>query len=129
MTKYVPLICMVLHDIVVVCLFMFNGMLYDILVYGICGLYCLLKSFPNRHCACHSNNNVCTSFQQFCSGSNHGSPVFIRFRYLVANSPTHSLKSLDHFLLIVTNKPCHLDQRNFHYITSWVVYRPSYKKQ
>ena len=58
---------------------------------------------------CHSNNNVCTSFQKFCGGSNHGSPFFIKFGYPMANSPTYSLKSLDHFLLTVTNKPCHLD--------------------
>ena len=121
MTKYVPLFCIVLHDIVVVCLLVFDGMLCDILVYGICHLYCQLKSFPNYHCVCHPNNNVCTPFQQFCSGSNHGSLVFIRFGYQVANSPTHSPKSLDHFLLTVMDKPCHLDQRNFHYITSWEV--------
>ena len=121
MTKYVPLFCMVLHDIVVVCLFMFDGMLNDILERGICCLYCLLKAFPNCHSVCHSNNNVCTPFQQFCGGSNHRSPIFIRFRYPVANSPTHSLKSLDHFLLTVTDKPCHLDQRNVRYITSWEV--------
>ena len=112
---------MVLHDIVVVCLFMFDGMLNDILERGICCLYCLLKAFPNCHSVCHSNNNVCTPFQQFCGGSNHRSPIFIRFGYPVANSPTHSLKSLDHFLLTVTDKPCHLDQRNVHYITSWEV--------
>ena len=84
---------MVLNDIVVVCLFMFDGMLNDILVHGICCLYYLLKIFPNCQCVCHSNNNVRTPFQQFCGGSNHGSPVFIRFGYPVANSPTHSLKS------------------------------------
>ena len=39
-------------------------------------------------------------------GSNHGSSVFIRFRYPVVNSPTHSLKSLDDFLLTVKDKPC-----------------------
>ena len=55
---------MVLHDIVVVCLFMFDGMLYDIFMYGIWCLHCLLKSFPNYHCVCHSNNNVCNPFQQ-----------------------------------------------------------------
>ena len=64
-----------------------------------------------------------------CGGSSHGSPVFIRFRYPVANSPTHNLKSLDHFLLIVRNKPCCSDQRNVHYITSWEVQCPSYGKQ
>ena len=62
MAKYVPLFFMALHDIVVVCLFMFDGMLYDILVYGI---YFLLKSFPNCHCVCHPNNNVCTPFNNF----------------------------------------------------------------
>ena len=60
---------------------------------------------------------------------NHGSLVFIRFGYLVANSPTYSPKSLDHFLLTVRDKPCRLDQRNVHYITSWEVQRPSYEKQ
>ena len=108
---------MVLHDIVV-CLFMFDGMLKDILVHGICCLYCLLKAFPNCHYVCHSNNNVCTHFQIFCGSSNHGSPVFIRFGYPVVNSPTHSPKSLGHFLLTVKDKPCHLDQYNVHYLTS-----------
>ena len=55
-------IFMVLHDIVVVCLFMFDGILYEILVYGICCLYSLLKIFPNYHYVCHPNNNVCTPF-------------------------------------------------------------------
>ena len=64
-----------------------------------------------------------------CGGSNHGSSIFIRFRYLVVNSPTQSLKLLDHFLLIVKEKPCCLDQCNVHYITSWEVQRPSYGKQ
>ena len=68
-------------------------------------------------------------FQQKCGCSNHGSPVFIRFEYLVANSPTHSLKSLDHFLFTVKDRSCRLDQRNVHYITIWEVYRPSYGKQ
>ena len=27
-------------------------------------LYCLLKAFLNYHSVCHSNNNVCTTFQQ-----------------------------------------------------------------
>ena len=48
--------------LLVVCLFMFDGMLYDILVHGICCLYWLLKSFPNCHSVCHLNNNVCTPF-------------------------------------------------------------------
>ena len=84
----------------------------------ICCLYCLLKSFPNCHSVCNPNNNVCTPFQQFCGSSNHGSLVFIRFKYPVANSPTHSPKPLDHFLLTVNEKPCCLDQRNVHYVTS-----------
>ena len=29
-----------------------------------CCLCCLLKVFPNFHSVCHSNNNVCTTFQQ-----------------------------------------------------------------
>ena len=91
------------------------------LLYDFCCLYCFLESFPNCHSVCHPKHNVCTHFQQFCGGSNHGSPVFIRFRYPVANSPTHSLKSLDHFLLTVKDKPCRLDQCNVHYITSWEV--------
>ena len=37
--------------------------------------------------------------------SNYGSPVFIRFRYPVANSPTHSPKLLDHFLLTIKDRP------------------------
>ena len=56
-------------------------------------------------------------------GSNHGSPVFLRFGYLVVNLPTHSPKSLDHFLLTTKNKPCHLDQCNVHYVSSWEVCR------
>ena len=84
----------------------------------ICCLFCLLKSFPNFHSVCHLNNNVCTPFQQFCGGSNHGSLVFIRFGYPVANSPIHSLKSLDHFLLTIRDKPCRSNQCNVHYITS-----------
>ena len=86
-----------------------------------CCLFWLLKSFANCHTVCHPNNNVCTPFQQFCGGSNHGSHVFIRFGYLVANSPTHSPKSLDHFLLIVMDKPCRSNQRSVHYITIWEV--------
>ena len=35
------------------------------LMYGICCLYCLLKSFPNYHSVCHPNNNVCTPFNIF----------------------------------------------------------------
>ena len=59
----------------------------------ICCLYCLLKSFPNCHSVCH----------------------------LMANSPTHSLKSLNHFQLTVKDKPCRSNQHNVHYITSWEV--------
>jgi len=33
---------------------MFDEMLYNILLYD--SLYCLLKSFPNYHSVCHSNN-------------------------------------------------------------------------
>ena len=50
--------------------------------------------------------------------NNHGSPIFLRFGSLVVNSPTHSPKSIDYFLLTVKDKPCHLDQCNVHYITS-----------
>ena len=82
-----------------------------------CCLYCLLKAFLNCHSVCHPNN-MYAPFSTIC-GSNHGSPVFIRFRYPMVSSPTNSLKSLDHFLLTVKDKPCHLDQRNVHYITSW----------
>ena len=102
-----------------VCLFMFVEMLHTLLY--ICCVYCLLKSFPNWHSVCHPNKYVCTPFQQLVGGSNHGSSVFIRFRYPVANSPTHSLKSLDHFLLTVRDKPCCSNQRIVHYITSWDV--------
>ena len=73
----------------------------------ICCLYCLLKAFPNCHSVCHPNN-MYAPFSTTCGGSN-------------SYSPTHSLKSLDHFLLTVKDKPCHLDQRNVHYITSWEV--------
>ena len=115
--QILPLFCMVLHGIVV-CLFMFDWMFYDILVYGIYCLYCLLNSFPNCHSVRHPNNNVCILLQQFCGGSNHASLVFIRFRYPVVNSPTRKPKSLDHFLLTVMDKPCHSDQHNVHYIIS-----------
>ena len=46
MTKYVPLFCMVLHDIVVVCLFMFDGMLHNIVVYDILLFVLGVKIFP-----------------------------------------------------------------------------------
>ena len=85
-----------------------------------CCMYCLLKVFPNYHSVCHPNN-MYAPLSTTCGGGNHGSSVFIRFGYLVVNSPTYSLKSLDHFLLTVKDKPCHLDRRNVHYITSWEV--------
>ena len=85
-----------------------------------CCMYCLLKAFPNYHSVCHPNN-MYAPLSTTCGGGNHGSSVFIRFGYLVVNSPTYSLKSLDHFLLTVKDKPCHLDRRNVHYITSWEV--------
>ena len=110
-------LCMVLHDIVV-CLFIY------VLRYWMrfCCFYCLIRAFPNCYSVCHQNNKyVCTPFNKQCGGSNHGSPVFIRFKYPVANSPTHSLRSLDHFLLTVKDRPCHSDQHNVHYITSWEV--------
>ena len=92
-----------------------------ILCYMICCcLYCLLKAFPNCHSVCHPNN-MYAPLSTTGGGSNHGSSVFIRFRYPVVNSPTHSLKSLDDFLLTVKDKPCRLDQCNVHYITSWEV--------
>ena len=98
--------------------------------------FCLLKAFPNCHSVCqpiyiYIYIYVCmyAPLSTTSGGSNHGSPVFNRFRYSMVNSPTHSLKSLDHFLLTVKDKPCHLDQRNVHYITSWEVWRPSYGKQ
>ena len=99
----------ILHD-KVVCLFIYVW--WDVVWFWcsiICCLYFLLKAFPNCHSLCHPNNNVCTPFQQFCGGSNHGSLVFIRFGCPVANSPTHSLKSLDHFLLTIKDRPCYLD--------------------
>ena len=52
-----------------------------------CCLYCLLKAFPNCHSVCHPNN-MYAPLSTTCGGSNHGSPVFIRFGYLVVNSPT-----------------------------------------
>ena len=83
-----------------------------------CCVYCLLKTLPNCHGVCHPNNNMYAPLSTTYGGSKHGSPVFIRFVYPVANSPTHSLKSFDHFLLTVKDKPCSLDQRNVHYITN-----------
>ena len=116
MTKCVPLFCLVLHDIAV-CLFMFVEMLYDIcgLIFCCmicCCLHCLLKVFPNYHSVCHPNN-IYAPLSTTCGGSNHESPVFIRFGYPVANSPTHSLKLLDHFLLTVNDRLYRLDQCNF----------------
>ena len=83
-----------------------------------CCLYCLLSAFPNCHSVGHQNNNMYTPLSTTCGGSNLALLVFIRFGYLMENSPTHSLKSLDHFLLTVKDIPCHLDQHNVHYITS-----------
>ena len=85
-----------------------------------CCVYCLLKDFPNCHSVCHQNNMYAPP-STTCGGSNHGSLIFIKFRYPMANSPTHSLKSLDHFLLTVKDRPCRLNQHNVHYITSWEV--------
>ena len=62
-------------------------------------------------------------------GSNYGSLVFIRFGYPMVNSPTHSPKLLDHFLLTIKDRPCRSDQGNVHYITSWELQHPSYRKQ
>ena len=91
--------------------------LYNILFEMPCWL---LKAFPNCHCVCHKTTNMYVPISTF-GGSNHGSLVFIRFGYPVVNSPTHSPKSLDHFLLNENDRPCRLDQRNVHYITSWEV--------
>ena len=68
-----------------------------------------------------SKQQICMHPSQQYGGSNYGSPVFIRFGYPMANSPTHSSNSPNHFLLTIKDKPCHLDQRNVHYITSWEV--------
>ena len=67
-------------------------------------MYCLLKAFPN----CHK----CAPLSTTCDGSNYGSSIFIWFEYPMANSLTHSLESLYHFLLTVKDRPCYLDQRN-----------------
>ena len=88
----------------------------------------LLKAFPNCHSVCHQTTNMNVPISTY-GGSNHGSPIFIRFGYPVVNSPTHSPKSLNHFLLTKKDRPCHLDQRNVHYIKSWEVLHPSYGKQ
>ena len=109
--------CMIL---LFVCLFIFDEMCMIFWFMVFCCVYCLLKSFPNCYSVCHPNN-MYAPLSITCGGSKHGSSVFIRFGYLVANSPTHSLKSLDHFLLTVKDKPCRLDQRKVHYITSWEV--------
>ena len=79
------------------CTFVLHGLAWVVRLMGCCMIFqcmiicCLLKSFSNCHSVCHPNNNIYTPFQQFCSGSNHGSPVFISFKYPVVNSPTHSL--------------------------------------
>ena len=97
------------------CLFVYLYLLRCCMIF--CCVYCLLKTFPNYHSVCHQNN-MYAPLSTTCGGSNHGSSIFIRFGYLVVNSRTHSLKSPDHFLLTVKDKPCRLDQRNVHYITS-----------
>ena len=89
------------------------GMLFEMP----CWLYI---AFPNCHCVCHETTIMHEPISKF-GDSNHGSPVFIRVGYPVVNSPTHSLKSLDHFLLTEKDKQCCLDQRNIHYVTSWEV--------
>ena len=119
-------VCMVLHDIVVVVVVVFFGFFFFLFVYLrllrccmiYCYVYCLLKAFPNYHSVCHPSKNMYAPLSTTCCGSSHGSPVFIRFGYPVANSPTHRLKSLDHFPLTVKDIPYHLDQHNVHYITS-----------
>ena len=80
----------------------------------------LLKAFPNCHSVCHQTTNMHVPISTY-GGSNHGSPIFIRFGYQVVNSPTHSPEPLDHFLLTKKDRPCCLDQHNVHYITSWKV--------
>ena len=113
-----PMCTFVLHGLAwYSCLFVYLYLMGCCMIFWciiICCLYCLLKSFLNCHSVCHPNNNVCPPFQKFCGGSNHGSPVFIRFGYPVVNSLTH-------FLLTIKDKPCRSDQRNVHYITSWEV--------
>ena len=117
-------VCMVLHDIVVVVVFFLFVYLWLLrccmilccMIY--CCVYCLLKAFPNYHSVCHPSKNMYAPLSTTCCGSSHGSLVFIRFGYPVANSPTHRLKSLDHFPLTVKDRPYHLDQHIVHYITS-----------
>ena len=99
------------------CLFIYLCLLRCCMIFCCMICCCLLKAFPNCHSVCHPNN-MYPPFSTNCGGSNHGPLVFIRFGYPVLNSPTHSLKSLDHFLLTVKDKPCCLDQCNVHYITS-----------
>ena len=82
--------------------------------------YCLFIVFPNCHCVCHETTIMYKPISK-SDDSNHGSSVFIRFGYLVVNSPTHSPKSLNHFLLTEKDKSCRFDQCNVHYITSWEV--------
>jgi len=91
--------------------------LYGMLIEMPCWLFI---AFPNYHCVCHETTSMHEPISK-SGDSNHGSPVLIRFGYLVVNSLTHNLKSLDHFLLIEKDKPCCLDQRNVHYVTSWEV--------
>ena len=91
--------------------------LYGMMSKGPCWLFI---AFPNYHCVCHETTITHEPISK-SSDSNHRSLVFIRFGYPVVNSPTHSPKSLDHFLLTEKDKPCHLDQRNVHYVTSWEV--------
>ena len=100
------------------CMFVYLCLLRYCMIF--CCVHCLLKAFPNCYNVWHQNK-MYAPLSTICGGSNRGSPVFIRFGYLVANSPTHSLKSLNHFLLTVKDKPCRLDQHNVSYITSWEV--------
>jgi len=52
-------------------------------------------------------------------GSNHGSPIFLTFGCPVMNSPTHSPKSLDHFLLIEKDNDNVWTNANVHCVTRW----------
>ena len=53
----------VLHDFAwYSCLFVYLCLMGCCMI--CCCLCCLLKVFPNFHSVCHSNNNVCTTFQQ-----------------------------------------------------------------
>ena len=112
--QYTLVFCMIFCFVVYLCLEMFVW--YFFLRCHVC----LLRAFPTIIVCAIKTTNMHVPISKY-GGSNHGSPVFIRFGYLMVNSPTHGPKSPGHFLLTKKDRPCRLDQCNVDYITSWEV--------